>query len=159
MEVVNAKQKTALHQSSFSASESGYLTPAHIKTLRKELNQRNAKGTLQLVYLSEDECLGPFSEESLASIVEGLRKAELLQVRGISRNDRRTVKQTTDRLALELSMESGQDVYVVDIKGHAASLYQPYPGEVGVQLRTTGKGNSWMKKAKAPRDERGQIIR
>jgi hypothetical protein len=67
-------------------------------------------------------------------------------------------------------------VFVVEIVGHAAVLYRPPPppstddgggGSGGntttfsnkLTLRTTGKFNQWDKRGKAPRDNRGQIVR
>jgi hypothetical protein len=67
-------------------------------------------------------------------------------------------------------------VFVVEIVGHAATLYSPPPPMIAsssslssspkdkslnnkLTLRTTGKFNQWDKRAKALRDNRGQIIR
>ena len=103
--------------------------------------------------------MGPFSSESLRSIVEAFNKSELIQVRGLSRNAPQGISQAAERLTLEVSMESGTEVRIVEIKGHAASLYQAFADESGILLRTTGKANQWVKRSKPLRDERGQIVK
>jgi RNA-binding protein YhbY len=135
------------------------LTTNQIKMLRKEMNKREASNQLSQVFLSADESFGPFSLETVQSIVAELTEQELVEVRGISRDRKRAVKTTSERLALELGMESGKNVSIVQIKGHAATLYRPSEdASNAIQLRTTGKGNHWEKKAKAPRNDRGHII-
>jgi RNA-binding protein YhbY len=138
------------------------LTPIQIKTVRKELSRRRAFNKLVTVYLDEKDDSG----NQLQTIAAQLKEHELVQVRGITVNQRKNTKAVTERLALELGVEMNANVFCVEIKGHAATLYCP-DATAGtnnnckptIQLRTTGKANHWEKRAKAPRDNRGQIVR
>jgi len=132
------------------------LTPRQLQTLRRETKQRKAARQLATVFLDSE---GPFSSEFLQSVLQQLEQHELCQVRGIAMDNKRHVKATTERLALELGMEnsnSNKPVFVVDIQGHAAILYSP---NGTIPLRTTLKGNQWEKRTRKPRDSAGQIIR
>lgn len=139
------------------------LTPIQIKSVRKKLSRRRAFNKLATVYLEDDE--GPvFSGTRLKEIAQQLQEHELVQVREISPNQVRNIKSVTERLALEVGMEANVCIFVVEIKGHAATLYCPTTSatekqQPNIQLRTTGKANHWEKRAKALRDNRGQIIR
>ncbi|KAI2510052.1 hypothetical protein MHU86_4346 [Fragilaria crotonensis] len=61
------------------------LTPMQIKTLRKEVIKRQARNGIAKVFLSELETMGPFSKDTIESIVSLLKAHELVEVRGIAR--------------------------------------------------------------------------
>jgi hypothetical protein len=143
-----------------SADDNGdlELTPMKVKVLRKEMNNRKSTRTLSQIFLSPDESTGPVSKETMTAIVEELKKTEMVQVRSISKEQIKAVWAMTERLALEVGMEMGNsNVFVIEIKGHAATLYSPSDnGEI--TLRTTSKGNNWQRRVKAERDSSGQVI-
>ena len=139
------------------------LTQLQVKALRKEMNFRKSTKVLTNLYLSPDEGTGPFSKETMEDIVFELKKNEMVTVRAISKEERKDVHNISARLAMEVGMEmevGKQDsVYVLDISGHAATLYCPSGDEEkAIKVRTTGKANNWSKRVKAERDSSGQII-
>lgn len=139
------------------------LTQLQVKALRKEMNFRKSTKALTNIYLSPDEGTGPFSKETMEDIVYELNKNEMVTVRAISKEERKDVHNISARLAMEVGMEmevGKQDsVYVLDISGHAATLYCPSGDEeTAIKVRTTGKANNWSKRVKAERDSSGQII-
>jgi hypothetical protein len=139
------------------------LTQLQVKALRKEMNFRKSTKVLTNLYLSPDEGTGPFSKETMDDIVFELNKNEMVTVRAISKEERKDVHNISARLAMEVGMEmqvGRQDsVYVLDISGHAATLYCPSGDEEkSIKVRTTGKANNWSKRVKAERDSSGQII-
>lgn len=136
------------------------LTSQQIATLRKEANRRSARNQLPWIVLDADESMGPWSDSTIKEILNQLAQHELVQVRGLCRDDRRYVKSTAERLSAELSVQAGDLVSLVDHAGHAAVLYQPSALVARpISLHTTGKENHWQRRAKAPRDRRGQIIK
>jgi hypothetical protein len=139
------------------------LTKLQVKALRKEMNFRKSTKALTNLYLSPDEGTGPFSKETMKDIVFELKKNEMVTVRAISKEERKDVHNISARLAMEVGMEmegTKQDaVYVLDISGHAATLYSPSDDkETAFKVRTTGKANNWNRRVKAERDSSGQII-
>jgi hypothetical protein len=139
------------------------LTAPQVKVLRKEMNFRKSTKALTNLYLSPDEGTGPFSKETMKDIVFELKKNEMVTVRAISKEERKDVHNISARLAMEVGMEmegTKQDaVYVLDISGHAATLYSPSDDkETAFKVRTTGKANNWNRRVKAERDSSGQII-
>jgi hypothetical protein len=139
------------------------LTQLQVKALRKEMNFRKSTKTLTNLYLSPDEGTGPFSKETMEDIVYELNKNEMVTVRAISKEERKDVHNVSARLAMEVGMEMGDKpkdaVYVLDITGHAATLYCPSDDEEkAIKVRTTGKANNWKRRVKAERDSSGQII-
>jgi hypothetical protein len=139
------------------------LTKLQVKALRKEMNFRKSTKALTNLYLSPDEGTGPFSKETMEDIVFELNKNEMVTVRAISKEERKDVHNISARLAMEVSMEmedKKQDsVYVLDISGHAATLYCPSDDkETAFKVRTTGKANNWNRRVKAERDSSGQIV-
>jgi hypothetical protein len=139
------------------------LTKLQVKALRKEMNFRKSTKTLTNLYLSPDEGTGPFSKETMKDIVFELNKNEMVTVRAISKEERKDVHNISARLAMEVGMEmegKKQDsVYVLDISGHAATLYCPsIDKETAIKVRTTGKANNWDRRVKAERDTSGQIV-
>lgn len=140
------------------------LTNLQIKTVRKELSRRRASKSLKIFYLENDECTQSFPLPTLQTIAHHLQEHELVQVRGIAFNQKPRIKATTERLKLELGTQQaivGRLVSCVEIKGYAATFYCPVADRSmqSIQLRSTGKANHWDKRVKAPRDNRGQIIR
>lgn len=139
------------------------LTQLQVKALRKEMNFRKSTKALTNLHLSPGEGTGPFSKETMEDIVHELNKNEMVTVRAISKEDRKDVHNVSARLAMEVGMEMGYKVkdavYVLDISGHAATLYSPSDDEdKAIKVRTTGKANNWNKRVKAERDSSGQII-
>jgi hypothetical protein len=139
------------------------LTPIQVKVLRKEMNYRKSTRTLTQLYLPPDEATGPFSKETMQSIVAELNKNEMVTVRSISKQEIKDVWGVVERLAMEVGMEMGNrsrdSVFVLDTTGHAATLYSPSDdAEKAIKLRTTMKANNWDKRVKAQRDSRGQIV-
>ena len=77
-----------------------------------------------------------------------------MQVRGISLDDKKCIRELAEQLAFDLQ------AIVVQVKGHAAVLYAPAQNEKykKIQLRTDYKANQWSKRPKPKRDNRGQVI-
>jgi len=135
-----------------------YLTPVQVKTLRKDASKRKARKQLATHVLSENESI-PVSESSMLAIVSLFHENELVQVRGISREEKRHVRSDSERLALDIEMEFSKEkraVFLLDCKGHAAVYYSP-AGEM--ELRSGYREGQWTKKPRPKRDSRGQIIK
>eukprot|EP00957_Ditylum_brightwellii_P074075 5628803-Ditylum_brightwellii.AAC.1 len=67
----------------------------------------------------------------------------------------------SDDLVMDLSSLRGTTVHRIEMKGFTATLYCGFDdGRDGkIKLRTSvGQKNTWVKKPKALRDNRGQII-
>jgi hypothetical protein len=136
--------------------------------LKKEASKRQARKELSALSLSNEESYGPFSESTMQDIWKLLNENELVQIRGIAREDKKHVFGLADRLCLELEMMQSEDdevllpVALLSTKGHVAIIYSPtleldHPNRV--PLRTSvGQKNTWTARIKAPRDHRGQII-
>jgi hypothetical protein len=112
-----------------------------IKTLRKETSKRQAWKTMATVILPTHETMGPFSDETLSKIVSLLEQQELVEVRGLARNDhsddddggssnnKKHVHGISELLLLELNRYfQSKNVLVerVITKGHASLLCQYY---------------------------------
>ena len=154
--------------------DSGFVdfpTPEQKSALRKEASKRQARKKLATLHIPGEETYGPFSEGTMETIWGLLREHELLQVRGISKEERRHVFGLAERLCLELEMTqttAKEDdvilpVALLSTKGHAAVIYSPtldLNDPKKFPLRTSvGQKNTWTARVKAPRDHRGQIIR
>lgn len=135
------------------------LTPNQIKSLRKEISKRRAAKKIPNIWLDDDETSGPFSDETLAGIIDLFGKHELVEVRGISKDEKKMAPATCQQLAFELSLAADKPVDLVEIKGHAGTFYSPGDMEDRIILRSSYKEGAWTKRPKAPRDNRGQIIR
>jgi hypothetical protein len=137
-------------------------TPSQLKVLRKEATKRQASNTMARALLPPEEMYGPFTS-SLPTILSLLEERELVDVRGISKTDNRDVRAIAERLVNDLELELQRDVTIVSIKGYTATLYCPMIDETSstkIQLFTSvGQKNSWVRRAKAPRDNRGQVIK
>lgn len=137
------------------------LTPTQVKTLRKEANKRKARKSIPIVYLPEEESSGPFSSDTMEGLVKEFEKTELVEVRGISKEARKHARSVSEILAIEVGMEMEKDVAMLELKGHSAVFFSPGGDEMSgkVTLRTSYQPGAWKKKKKAPRDDKGQIIR
>jgi RNA-binding protein YhbY len=138
-------------------------TPSQLKVLRKEATKRQASNTMARALLPPEEMYGPFTS-SLPQIMSLLEERELVDVRGISKTDNRDVRAIAERLVNDLELELQRDVTIVSIKGYTATLYCPMMNNdnssTKIQLFTSvGQKNSWVRRPKAPRDNRGQIIK
>jgi RNA-binding protein YhbY len=157
---MHKNQLPTLFSSPVDLEETAELTPKHIKTLRKEASKRSARKELAQIYLLEGEWgTSGWSQETLSSIGSALDQNEMCQVRGISKHNKKKVFAATEQLIDELSEALQKDVYAIETKGHAVTLYQQQREQPTIQLRTTLKSNDWTKQEKQPRDNRGQIIR
>jgi hypothetical protein len=133
--------------------------------LRKEASKRLAGGLLPQHWLPETESSSrsSFSTETLTSIISAFDTDELVQVRGISKDDKMAVLTASRQLAFEMSVLRGSDVSWVETKGHASIYYSPGSSISSttspIVLRSSYKEGAWTKRPKAPRDSRGQIIK
>lgn len=142
-----------------------YLSDNQIATLRKEASKRIANQRMPTLFLQESETNGDFAA-SIAEICTALTTSELVQVRGLSRDSKKQIRNVADLLAMALGVEMGKDVNLVECKGHAAVYYCPVEDDRADQLdlpkiklfTSVGKKNEWTRKPKSVRDNRGQII-
>lgn len=138
-----------------SVTQQDYLTPTQVKTLRKEANKRKTRKELKTLAFSDENAA---SQHIMAAIVHLLEDSELIEIRGISRNEKRHVRRNAERLALEIEMElMERPVFLLDTKGHAATYYSPGIGDF--ELRTGYREGQWSKKPRPKRDSRGKIIK
>lgn len=153
-----------------------FVSPEQISFLRKEASKRDARNQLPRYNLSmtserqQEDDEENLSDETIASISNLFEQSELIEVRGVSKNNKRRVHETAYSLASTLETVYETPVVVVEIKGFAAKLYRPWSfGSVDVggniimregkiQLRSNYKPGQWTRKAKPIRDERGQIV-
>ena len=175
-------------------------TPAQRKTLKKEVQKLQSRKLLVAISMPQDddganwimeqgddendedqeyEC--PFETSTVQAVWDAFidNETEVLQVRGLSRNNKASVFTVAEILcwALETLQEESiadshdddddkdaipHEVTLLSTKGHAAILYCPvleldHPNKI--VLRTSvGQKNVWKARVKAPRDNRGQII-
>lgn len=130
------------------------LTPNQIKLLRKEAAQRLARKSLAQVFLPNEMD----DATTLETISQKLQQHELVQVRGISRDNIRHVYAETQQIVMELNlMDATRTVDMVETSGHSSILYAP-ADPPRITLRSSYKEGQWTKKPKKPRDIRGQII-
>ena len=101
-------------------------------------------------------------------------KHEIIEIRGISKDDKKSVRYIANAIANTLEDAINRPVVVVDVKGHAVRYYCPWDddddenekddmnneGRVGkrIELRTKYRPGQWTRKAKPMRDNRGQIV-
>ena len=131
------------------------------KVLTKESKKRLARKELPSLSLPDSENLGPFSGETLETLVDLLQQNELIQVRGVARDQPKEVFGTIQSLVNFLELQSQNLVAMISYKGHSTILYSPNPNLTdSIELRTSvGQKNTWTRRIKAPRDHRGQIIK
>jgi hypothetical protein len=130
------------------------ITPNQIIALRKEASKRQARKLMVEHMYQEDS-------PSYTSLCQDLQEHEMIQVRGISREDKKHVAKMGEQLAHDLSVELQRVVTVVQIQGHAVTLYSPSSNVSNrkILLRTSFKEGQLEYRQKAPRDHRGQIIK
>jgi hypothetical protein len=200
------------------ADDDVYLTPIQIRSIRKDIIRKRANHKLPTIYYNQhndddDDDHNDTSKNMLSveqQIVEALIAHQLVQVRGIALqdNDTRTIRNEAEQLAYRIQKRIQQQqqeendsivestskislayVFVVEMKGHMATLFYYIPQQQlttpfhqlyqktntavlssspsgsasrlspKVQLRTTGKRNDWKKRPKPLRDNAGQIIK
>ena len=148
--------------------------------IKKEAKSRKSRREMPYFSLSDEESDGPWSDETFQAIWKQLTETEIMEVKGICREDRRQVFQTAKLFCEELedliSPSSGSDdddddqeeegmslpVALISAKGHTALIYcptLPLDHDGKLILRTSvGQKNVWKARPKKPRDNRGQII-
>jgi hypothetical protein len=140
-----------------------FVSPVQIAFLRKEANKRESSKRLLRFSLPPQET-AEISPETIEEISNLFDRSEIIQVRGVSKDAKKKVFDSAHGLAAMLEDSFEKPVVVVDIKGFAMKLYCPWDddeqeGRSGrIQLRTNYRPGQWMRKAKAIRDNRGQII-
>jgi hypothetical protein len=139
-------------------------TPAQKTALKKEASKRQARNELATVFLPQEETMGPFSEDTLKDLWNALQENGLVQIRGISKDNKKYAFNTAERLCAELEMiQQELQVTLLSMKGHSVVLFSPTLSSdhpLYVTLRTSvGQKNTWQGRVKAPRDHRGQIIK
>lgn len=148
-------------------------TPSQRTALKKEASKRQARKKLASFSLPEADQLGGYSDETLNVIWELLQQHELLRIKGLASvtKERRLVHSLAEELCIRLELEQERQinddvtlpVAMISFKGHSSIIYSPtlpmdHPKKF--ILRTSvGQKNIWKARIKAPRDNRGQIIR
>lgn len=138
------------------------VSPEQITLLRKEAARRQASKKLPKYFLPDKEV----SPETIDEISNLFDTSELIEVRGVSKENKKKVFDAAHGLAATLEDSIEKPVVVVDIKGFAVKLYCPWNDDVDeqgnarkrIQLRTSYKPGQWTRKAKPIRDNRGQIV-
>jgi len=164
-------------------NDSGHVefpTPSQRAEIKKEAKKRSARRQMPYFSLSDEESDGPWSDETIQAIWKQLTETEMMELKGICRQDIRDVFQTAGWFCEEveeLLAPSGSDdeegdqedqgvhlpVALISTKGHTALIYCPtlpigHPEKL--ILRTSvGQKNVWKARPKAPRDSSGQIIK
>ena len=139
-------------------------TPSQRTELKKEASKRLARKDLEDFVLPQDESFGPFSTDTITDLWKALLENELVQVRGVARDERKLVFGIAERLCAELELYQEElPVSLLSTKGHTALLYSPTLPEghdQHVTLRTSvGQKNTWRARPKPLRDNRGQVIK
>mmetsp|Transcript_10429 Transcript_10429/g.21437 ORF Transcript_10429/g.21437 Transcript_10429/m.21437 type:complete len:200 (-) Transcript_10429:2127-2726(-) len=141
--------------------ELDYLTPSQVKILRKEADKRYARKSMPRIQFSEDD-----QDECLSKIGAALCTSELVMVSGLSKGNKKGVKEEAEFVEYEVMRLIEKEVFVLTIKGSSATFYSPFSEEEkkesetnSIQLFNSYRPNQWSKRIKAPRDSRGQIIK
>ena len=157
-------------------------TPSQRAEIKKEAKKRRARRQLPYFSFPDAETDGPWSDETIQAIWKQLTETEMMELKGICRQEIRDVYQTAKWFCEELeelispaiSNEDGNEedegnqgthlpVALISQKGHTALIYCPtlpvdHPDKF--VLRTSvGQKNVWKARPKPPRDISGQIIR
>ncbi|KAL7438713.1 hypothetical protein ACHAXM_006420 [Skeletonema potamos] len=161
------KIKTALYQSEIQQDEEEgelefFVSAEQISVLRKEANKRDRVKKLQKYFLPEEDSL-ELSQQSVDKISNLFQKTELIEVRGVSKDQKKGVFDTSYAMAEILEEEIGKPVAVVEIKGFAVKLYCPWLDGEGdtskrIKLFTSYKPGQWTRKPKPIRNEFGQVV-
>mmetsp|Transcript_11579 Transcript_11579/g.26850 ORF Transcript_11579/g.26850 Transcript_11579/m.26850 type:complete len:227 (+) Transcript_11579:124-804(+) len=150
--------------------------------IKKEAKRRHARREMPYFSFSDEETDGPWSDETISAIWKQLTETEMMELKGICREDKRDVFQTAKWFCEELEElispsssdedEKGNEedqagvylpVALISTKGHTALIYCPtlptdHPDKL--ILRTSvGQKNVWKARPKPLRDNSGQIIR
>ena len=164
------KTKTTLYQSEIQEQEYDdeglvefFISQEQIGVLRKEANKRDRVKKLQKCFLPQEERM-ELSQQSMDEISALFEKSELIEVRGVSKGQKKGLFDTANAMAESLEEEIGKPVVVVDIKGFAVKMYCPWlDGEdvdtsKRIKLFTSYKPGQWTRKPKPIRNEFGQIV-
>jgi hypothetical protein len=139
-----------------------FVSPEQISVLRKEANKRDKTNKLVKFFLPQEESL-ELSEQSMNEISALFEKSELVEVRGVSKGEKKGVFDAAYAMAEVLEDEIGKPVVVVEIKGFAVRLYCPWLDDEGdsskrIKLFTSYRPGQWTRKPKPLRNAFGQII-
>ncbi len=140
-----------------------FISQEQIGVLRKEANKRDRVKKLSKHFLPEEESMG-LSQKSIDEISALFEKSELIEVRGVSKGQKKGLFDIANAMAEHLEEEIGKPVVIVDIKGFAVKLYCPWlDGEnvdisKRIKLFTSYRPGQWTRKPKPIRNERGQIV-
>lgn len=140
-----------------------FVSPEQISVLRKEANKRDKTNKLVKFFLPQEESL-ELSEQSMNEISALFEKSELVEVRGVSKGEKKGVFDVAYAMAEILEDEIiGKPVVVVEIKGFAVRLYCPWLDDEGdsskrIKLFTSYRPGQWTRKPKPLRNAYGQII-
>ena len=131
------------------------VTPNQIKALRKEASRRQARNIMVMHQYNHDD-----PQQSYASICADFEEHEMVQVRGISLDDKKFVASIAEQLSDDLSDILMRAVTIVQIQGHAVTLYAPTAdiSKRKIILRTSFQEGQLTYRQKPPRDHRGQIV-
>lgn len=150
---------TKVQYSTVDSSNDQAITPTQIKTLRKEASKRMARKKLPQHFFDKYDVN---NDTFFKEISQSLKENELIQIRGISKDNKRHVLATTEDFIDDLSVFMQQEVTLVEIKGFAATLFCPsdtIDTNQKIQLRSSYQEGQWTRRMKAPRDHRGQIVK
>mmetsp|Transcript_7309 Transcript_7309/g.17828 ORF Transcript_7309/g.17828 Transcript_7309/m.17828 type:complete len:236 (-) Transcript_7309:393-1100(-) len=157
-------------------------TPSQRAEIKKEAKKRRVSRQLPYFSLPDAETDGPWSDETIQAIWKELTETEMMELKGISRQEIRGVYQTAKWFCEELEElispaigdhdgdredEENQGMHLpvalISTKGHTALIYCPtlpvdHPDKF--VLRTSvGQKNVWRARPKPLRDISGQIIK
>lgn len=137
------------------------LTPAQVKILRKGADRRKNTSTIAMLVLPPDESDGSVGEDTLSALMELLEENELIEVRAVSKERKKEVRNVAERLAFQLEGLAEKPVVVLNLRGHVAILYAPFEGGRAekINLRTNYRKGRWNRRPKVARDSRGQIMK
>jgi len=168
-------------------NDSGFVdfpTQSQRADIKKEAKRRRARRQIPYFSFPDEETEGPWSDETIQAIWKQLTETEMVELKGICRQDIRDVYQTAFLFCEELEeliSPSGSDedeegdrddqedqgihlpVALISTKGHTALIYCPtlpadHPEKL--VLRTSvGQKNVWRSRPKPLRDNSGQIIK
>ena len=139
-----------------------FVSPEQISILRKEANKRDKTNKLVKFFLPQEESL-ELSEQSMNEISALFEKSELVEVRGVSKGQKKGVFDAAYAMAEVLEDGIGKPVVIVEIKGFAVRLYCPWLDDEGdsskrIKLFTSYRPGQWTRKPKPLRNAYGQII-
>jgi hypothetical protein len=146
------------------------ISTQQIRILRKEADKRRVEKKLATFFTPKEETDGSsFSESTLTEINNLFQSNELVEVRGLSKENKKLVNLVVDVLSMELERHQqsatasegpveaiARMVVPIQTKGFATVFYCPLTD--GIKLRSNYRPNAWTRKLKAIRDTRGQII-